>query len=761
MGGAVDAIGDAVGGAFDFVGDTVESFGDVVDDAFDAVGDVLGDVAGAVVDGVEAIGDVLGDVADFAQVLVERYAIQVALMAVGIPPYVAAPMSAGMHTLAKGGSPEDALKASATFVVVDAVGNYVQAEMQIANADAIAQGGQAVYSAGEISAATSAAQSAVATAAVGGDINDVLKGAAIGAVAGVSATEVYKQTNSLAAANATRVATQAALSGAKIEQAILMGASSAMVTYLQDMEGERQRIQNLTDIRDDTIEAYKRRAESYNKNAARYNNLLRQGDPYPDLDSNITSGAEYSANQQYKNEMASLRGRLTKELPIIQALADDVGRYNQAIKDQVDIYMQYQAKAEAEAKKLEVQFEKTTREQLETEQQQREALAQELSNMIAETEGRRYEGIEVAGDLPVGVEESFRSLPLIGESVVNESEAPDAIRRTVVGTTPQGEEYSYNIVIDKTDGSVFYETFGGEDGFSSVTTAFDERPTFNQVGGQGTANIGEILATRPTLTETEIDAINQIARETRGKTIRSSVEQELFEKELERFEADLQAAENQAKQEAARADFVTKQRERLAQSNRLSGSLQAQIDAELESILDEYEQTKGRATAAAAERERVVASQQGRQGTVSDEEVMRLLGLSPEEGERYGLTTGGGGAGFVGLPEGAEEGEGGLGEGGKGLGGEGEGEGLGDEAEVEEPTEQRFDLQGRPIIATATVRPQPDARERGTPGIPSRVTGEALVGILGEKEPLFGGDEDEQRAVWNRRSLRLRKALGL
>jgi hypothetical protein len=43
----------------------------------------------------------------------------------------------------------------------------------------------------------------------------------------------------------------------------------------------------------------------------------------------------------------------------------------------------------------------------------------------------------------------------------------------------------------------------------------------------------------------------------------------------------------------------------------------------------------------------------------------------------------------------------------------------------------------------------------------SRVTGEALAGILGEKEPLFGGDEDEQQAVWNRRSLRLRKALGL
>jgi hypothetical protein len=36
-----------------------------------------------------------------------------------------------------------------------------------------------------------------------------------------------------------------------------------------------------------------------------------------------------------------------------------------------------------------------------------------------------------------------------------------------------------------------------------------------------------------------------------------------------------------------------------------------------------------------------------------------------------------------------------------------------------------------------------------------------LAGILGAKKPLFGGDEDQQRAIWNRRSLRLRRALGL
>jgi hypothetical protein len=31
---------------------------------------------------------------------------------------------------------------------------------------------------------------------------------------------------------------------------------------------------------------------------------------------------------------------------------------------------------------------------------------------------------------------------------------------------------------------------------------------------------------------------------------------------------------------------------------------------------------------------------------------------------------------------------------------------------------------------------------------------------VGEKEPIFGGEEDAQQSVWNTRSLRLRKALG-
>jgi hypothetical protein len=51
---------------------------------------------------------------------------------------------------------------------------------------------------------------------------------------------------------------------------------------------------------------------------------------------------------------------------------------------------------------------------------------------------------------------------------------------------------------------------------------------------------------------------------------------------------------------------------------------------------------------------------------------------------------------------------------------------------------------------------------RATPSsISPRVVGTSPVAaIVGEKEPIFGGEEDAQQSVWNTRSLRLRKALG-
>jgi len=43
---------------------------------------------------------------------------------------------------------------------------------------------------------------------------------------------------------------------------------------------------------------------------------------------------------------------------------------------------------------------------------------------------------------------------------------------------------------------------------------------------------------------------------------------------------------------------------------------------------------------------------------------------------------------------------------------------------------------------------------------PREISG-SVTGIIGKKQPMFSSDEDEQSAEWNRRSLRLRKVLGL
>jgi hypothetical protein len=66
------------------------------------------------------------------------------------------------------------------------------------------------------------------------------------------------------------------------------------------------------------------------------------------------------------------------------------------------------------------------------------------------------------------------------------------------------------------------------------------------------------------------------------------------------------------------------------------------------------------------------------------------------------------------------------------------------------------------VLPTATVTTV-GRRTFQRPGqvAPYRVTGQDESGILGRKGPIFGGDEDLQRAEWNRRSLRLRRLLGL
>jgi hypothetical protein len=67
-----------------------------------------------------------------------------------------------------------------------------------------------------------------------------------------------------------------------------------------------------------------------------------------------------------------------------------------------------------------------------------------------------------------------------------------------------------------------------------------------------------------------------------------------------------------------------------------------------------------------------------------------------------------------------------------------------------------------PDFRPMDVRPARGSTRRAAPSsISPRVVGASpTAAIVGDKEPIFGGEPDQQQDVWNTRSLRLRKALG-
>jgi hypothetical protein len=115
---------------------------------------------------------------------------------------------------------------------------------------------------------------------------------------------------------------------------------------------------------------------------------------------------------------------------------------------------------------------------------------------------------------------------------------------------------------------------------------------------------------------------------------------------------------------------------------------------------------------------------------ISDEEILELVRLGRERADSEMELGGGEGEG---IPEGEMQ-----------LGG-GEGEG-------EAPVTPR--VSGTPVVADRISR-------RGAASLTSRQVGQGYSAIVGDKEPTFGGDPGQQQDVWNIRSLRLRKALGL
>jgi len=237
--------------------------------------------------------------------------------------------------------------------------------------------------------------------------------------------------------------------------------------------------------------------------------------------------------------------------------------------------------------------------------------------------------------------------------------------------------------------------------------------------------------------------------------------QEALRAELGRLEKSLQDAQKEYEQTQANLARALEQQEKLRAPNLVAAigpDLQRALDEELAGLQRAEEQSRQQIESLGTQVGAIGALQQeeGQEGGRPSSEVIGDLirggfgeGLPSREGPGTGGIGGelGPGAGEEGAGPGAgTEGVGpGAGEEGTGPGGGGEGGAGGGE-------------EGTPLRPVA-IFDSPDTR----PVAPfaSRVTGEALAGILGAKEPLFGGDPDEQRAVWNRRSLRLRRALGL
>jgi hypothetical protein len=85
-----------------------------------------------------------------------------------------------------------------------------------------------------------------------------------------------------------------------------------------------------------------------------------------------------------------------------------------------------------------------------------------------------------------------------------------------------------------------------------------------------------------------------------------------------------------------------------------------------------------------------------------------------------------------------------------------------DEELIDYLNEETASTQPEADFKPLDVRPARGSTRRAAPSsISPRVVGTSpTAAIVGEKEPIFGGEEDAQQSVWNTRSLRLRKALG-
>ncbi|MEK9812962.1 MAG: hypothetical protein VW440_07985, partial [Bordetella sp.] len=342
-----------------------------------------------------------------------------------------------------------------------------------------------------------------------------------------------------------------------------------------------------------------------------------------------------------------------------------------------------------------------------------------------------------------------------GEQVTSLGEQDGVQSFQVTGTRDDGSTYSYQILsspeigIRYEFGSVPVDPLSGrvDPTRPLQTTVSQELPEFrdNPTIGVPTQPIPDAAG-------------GAVVEPVLSQQLRDAALSTLIENELRQLEEELRVAEQRQTQARTQATQAEQQFQRLSElptGRGIGQDIASQLEEELSGLEESARMAEEEARTLGEQRERIgsLADAEGDAG-LSDQDLLTFLQTGDLPGGRGRLL------GEEGAPEGAPEGtpegegtepgagEGGAGEGGAGEGGAGEGEGGAGELRT-------------PLRPSLIFDRETGGRPETTP-FASRVTGEALASILGEKEPLFGGDEDEQRAVWNRRSLRLlSRALGL
>jgi hypothetical protein len=714
---------------------------DLVDATFDAVSDVL-EAAG---DAVEWVGEVVVDTIEYVVENPVEAIITIGAASVGIPP----PVTAAAITAAKGGDLEDIGKA--------ALGAYASQYVGSTVGSAVAQQTQGSALQNVLSNAAASGSAAATRAAIqGGDVGEsFLRGATGGAVASAArdvataadlgTTPFSEQTRMLAAqgvgvdpiadlaAQAGGATGRAAVSGdfgAELQQELLTAGTQAAANQLRQIYQAATTPQQQAGAEPVMVAGG---ADGIGSMAAQP--LL--GERLIDSRSFDISGEPYTEH-------------------VYQGQNSDGRNYRYSIIVGPDGLVAYRYRNEAnEDVVVDAEVQPEIRDQIRA---GGVGITDPITGELFQSQGLRINiyGVGDEGEGPAGEEvtqpiSSFLDLRQFGSDEGGRGRAVFGGG----GYAAEGTDVPFSFFGVDSNGNHVFDI--GGDPFTLITLPNKERVL--------ASNVTDVVL-YPTVDEnkdlklTSIKADDVVkavpAPKDRGAAgggglvggLTSDEIDRLISEELDRIDEELRRVDEQEKQRVEQLEQTTTQRERLSrlpERARLSPEVSEMVDAEIALFQDQRERLGRERQAIGARREQIT---QAMEGGITDEEIMNVLG--------------GGGDG-TGLPDlsGVGTGRGEEGE-GRGTAGEGGGPGAGEEG-TGEGGEGEFEVG----VSDAAIPVAPDFQP-STVGLPRRPlslsprqVGQGVGSITGRKEPVFGGDPGAQQDVWNIRSLRLKRALGL